>query len=52
LIKNFHVFLENLSGDIFTYDKEKKAWIPIGNIGLHNYKAKASIEGNHNGACQ
>jgi hypothetical protein len=51
LIKNFHVFLENLSGDIFTYDKEKKAWIPIGNIGLHNYKAKASIEGNHNGAC-
>jgi len=35
--------MDNLSGDIFTYDKEKFEWNPIGNVGLHYSRAEASI---------
>ena len=42
---NLHVYLDNLSGDIFSFDLKKKAWIPIGNVGFHERRAKASIQG-------
>lgn len=45
LNKNYHVFLDNLSGDIFGYDHKKMAWEPLANIGLHHRRAKASIQG-------
>ena len=45
LVKGFHMFLDNLSGDIFTYDKEKQEWQPYGNVGLHYSRDEASIQG-------
>jgi hypothetical protein len=45
LSKGYHVYQDNLSGDIFTYDKEKIEWQPIGNVGLHYSRAEASIQG-------
>jgi len=41
----FHVFLDNLSGDIYEYSKEKMQWVPSGNVGLHHSRAQASISG-------
>ena len=45
LKKNFHVFLDNLSGDIFGYNAKKMQWEPLANVGLHHRRAKASIQG-------
>lgn len=39
---NFHVYLENLSGDYYTYDKWAKEWQPKGNFGLHYSRTEAS----------
>jgi len=43
LISGFHVFLDNLSGDLYAYDAEKQSWQPMGNLGLHYSRAEASI---------
>ena len=43
LVKGFHLFLDNLSGDVFTYDQHKKAWVPLGNTGLHDRRGVAAI---------
>ena len=45
LTENYHVFLDSLSGDVFTYAKESQEWKPIGNTGLHHSRAEASIQG-------
>ena len=45
LHKDYHVFLDNLTGDIFGYNKDKMQWHPIGNVGLHDSRAEASIQG-------
>ena len=46
LVKNFHVFLDNTSGDIFNYEKEEMEWKPIGNVGLHYSRALTEISGS------
>ena len=45
LKKGYHVFLDNLSGDFYSYDHDKLEWFPEGNVGLHNHRIEASIEG-------
>ena len=45
LAKGYHMFMDNLSGDLFTYDKEKLEWQPVGNVGMHYFRAEASIQG-------
>lgn len=45
LTKGFHVFMDQLSGDLLTYDNEKLEWQPIGNCGLHYSRAEASLQG-------
>lgn len=45
LVEGYHVFLDSLSGDVFTYDKSKQEWKPIGNTGLHYSRAEATIQG-------
>ena len=45
LKKGFHCFMDNLSGDILSYDKDKQEWFSIGNIGLHYSRAEASLQG-------
>lgn len=49
LVEGYHVFLDCLSGDIFTYCKEKMEWKPYGNTGLHYSRAEASIYGRGTG---
>lgn len=43
LVKGYHGFLDNLSGDVLTYDNEMQQWKPVGNTGLHYSRAEASI---------
>ena len=38
-----HVFLDDLSGDFYTYDKSSSQWRPEGNFGLHSARAEASF---------
>ena len=45
LKKGFHCFMDNLSGDILSYDKETQEWYSMGNIGLHDSRAEASLQG-------
>lgn len=45
LQKGYHAFLDNLSGDVYTFDAEKLEWQPFGNTGLHYSRAEASIQG-------
>ena len=42
---NFHVFLEDLSGDYFSFDKKSLEWRPKGNFGLHYSRISASQQG-------
>jgi hypothetical protein len=42
---NYHVFLEDLSGDFFCYDKHTCEWKPKGNFGLHYSRISASQQG-------
>ena len=44
LQKNYHAFLDNLTGDIFSYNQDTQAWHPLGNVGLHNIRYGASIQ--------
>ena len=36
------VFLDNATGDYYTYKKDLDLWVPIGNIGLHYLKSAES----------
>lgn len=38
-----HVYLDDLSGDFYCYDRFAGTWKPMGNFGLHNSRAEASI---------
>lgn len=38
------VFLDNSTGDYYSFKKDQGMWVPIGNIGLHYSKA-AELEG-------
>lgn len=38
------VFLDNSTGDYYTFKKDQELWVPIGNVGLHYSKA-AELEG-------
>ena len=40
-----HVFLDSLSGDYYTYNKDNQEWRPEGNTGLHYARAEASLQG-------
>lgn len=37
--------MDNLSGDLFSYNHDKQEWYPLGNAGLHDSRAEASIQG-------
>ncbi|CDW75232.1 UNKNOWN [Stylonychia lemnae] len=39
------VFLDNLTGDYYQYEREKNEWKPVGNVGLHYSRAMASHGG-------
>jgi hypothetical protein len=41
----YHTFLEDLTGDYYSFDPEKSEWEPIGNVGMHRVNAEASIQG-------
>jgi hypothetical protein len=43
------VFLDNLTGDYYSYDHEKNEWKPSGNMGLHYSRAMASLGGKVGG---
>lgn len=45
LTQNYHCYMDNLSGDVFSYNKDKCEWFPLGNTGLHDSRAEASIQG-------
>ena len=45
LAKGYHCYMDNLSGDIFSYNSCKQEWFPLGNTGLHYSRAEASIQG-------
>lgn len=36
------VFLDNATGDYYTYKKDLDLWVPIGNVGLHYLKSAES----------
>jgi hypothetical protein len=40
-----HVYLDDLSGDYYSFDKFSSQWKPLGNFGLHYSRAEASIQG-------
>lgn len=35
-LKRTDVFLEKCSGDYYSFNKEQKIWLPLGNTGLHH----------------
>lgn len=39
------MFLDNLTGDYYIYDRDLKTWKPHGNVGLHYSRAMASLGG-------
>lgn len=39
------VYLDNLTGDYYKYDKKINQWVPFGNVGLHYSRAMASLGG-------
>ena len=39
----YHTFLEDLTGDYYSFDPEKSEWVPKGNVGMHRANAEASI---------
>lgn len=43
------MFLDNTSGDIFSYNKGEFQWKPIGNVGLHFSRALTEISGGNSG---
>lgn len=45
LEQDYHVYLENLSGDYFSYDGNTNSWKPKGNFGLHYSRITASLQG-------
>jgi len=47
LQSDFHMFLDNLTGDLFNYNDNSQAWQPYGNIGLHWSRAEATIQGGN-----
>lgn len=44
------MFLDNLTGDYYSYEEKKNEWKPLGNMGLHYSRAMASLGGNAVGA--
>ncbi len=44
-LKKQDVYLDNLTGDYYHYDKKQNQWVPIGNVGLHYSRAMASLGG-------
>ncbi len=44
-LQKYQVFLDNLTGDYYTYVHGKSEWIPSGNVGLHYSRAMASLGG-------
>ena len=38
-LKPNSVFLDNVTGDYYSFDKYLCQWKPKGNVGLHNFKA-------------
>lgn len=44
-----NVFLDNLTGDYYTFDEAKKEWKPTGNVGLHYSRAMSSLGGSVGG---
>jgi hypothetical protein len=43
------VFLDNLTGDYYTFDEECNEWKPKGNVGLHYSRAMSSLGGSVGG---
>lgn len=39
------MFLDNLTGDFYVYDREHNEWKPKGNVGIHYSRAMASLGG-------
>jgi hypothetical protein len=40
-----HVYLDNLTGDFYSFDQASGEWKPAGNVGLHYSRAMASLGG-------
>lgn len=34
-MKNNDLFLDNITGDLFKYEMQVKAWRPFANVGMH-----------------
>lgn len=45
LVPGYQVFLENLTGDYYSYDKASQSWLPQGNVGLHNGNIHGAQQG-------
>lgn len=45
LVPNYHVFLDNNSGDIYSYNENSLEWKPIGNVGVHDSRALLELTG-------
>jgi hypothetical protein len=43
LTQGYHCYMDSLTGDMFSYNKEKCEWFPMGNTGLHDSRAESSI---------
>lgn len=43
------MFLDNLTGDYYSYDIKTNEWKPNGNVGLHYSRACASLGGKVGG---
>ena len=41
----YHTFLDDLTGDFYSFDPSAQEWKPVGNTGLHWENAAASISG-------
>ncbi len=48
-LRKNQVFLDNLTGDYYVYDKERNEWKPNGNVGIHYSRAMASLGGKVGG---
>jgi hypothetical protein len=44
-LEKHEVFLDNLTGDYYSYDHEKNEWKPSGNVGLHYSRATSTHGG-------
>ena len=48
-LERHQVFLDNLTGDYYSYFHEQNEWKPTGNVGLHYSRAMASLGGKIGG---